>query len=241
MTDDAGEPRRFIYGRRGGPKLKPGQRRRLEVQLPALAVAPPAGGGRWEPAQLAAPGTRALWLEIGFGGGEHLAWQAARHPEATHLGVEPYRHGVAALLARVEAEGLTNVRICVDDARLVLAALPDGALRRLHVLFPDPWPKRRHHKRRLVNTETVGEMARALRPGGELRLASDDTDYVGWMLAALRREPRLAWRARRAADWRTRPANWPATRYEEKARAAGRVCVFLRFVRRRLENDAGER
>jgi len=231
-----GEPRRFIYGRQRGPKLKPGQRRRLETQLPALAVSLPAGGERWAPAALLAPGTRALWLEIGFGGGEHLAWQAERHPDVTHLGVEPYLNGVASLLARLEARRLTNVRICVDDARLVLQALPEASLERLHVLFPDPWPKRRHHKRRIVNGETVPRMARTLAPAGELRLASDDSDYVTWMMAALRGEPRLAWSARRAADWRERPADWPATRYEEKARAAGRVCVFLRFTRRDEEN-----
>jgi tRNA (guanine-N7-)-methyltransferase len=236
-----GEPRRLIYGRQRGPKLKPGQRRRLDTQLPALAVAPPAGGARLAPAALLVPGTRALWLEIGFGAGEHLAWQAEHAARATHLGVEPYLNGVAALLARIEARGLHNVRICVDDARLVLAALPDGALERVHVLFPDPWPKRRHHKRRLVNRHTVAEMARTLGPGGELRLASDDPDYVIWMLAALRAEPRLRWRARRAADWRERPHDWPATRYEDKARAAGRTCVFLRFVRRAGENDGAAR
>jgi tRNA (guanine-N7-)-methyltransferase len=227
-----GDPRRFIYGRQRGPKLKPGQRRRLATQLPALAVSPPAGGERWTPAALRAPATRALWLEIGFGAGEHLVWQAQRRPDVTHLGVEPYLNGVASLLARVEAEGLSNVRICVDDARLVLAALPDASLGRLHVLFPDPWPKRRHHKRRIVNTRTVPHMARTLAPGGELRLASDDSDYVTWMLAATATEPRLVWQARRARDWRERPADWPATRYEQKARAAGRSCVFLRFVRR---------
>jgi len=236
-----GEPRRFIYGRQRGPKLKPGQRRRLETQLPALAVALPPGGERLAPAALLVPGTRALWLEIGFGAGEHLAWQAEHHPSATHLGVEPYLNGVAALLGRVEARGLDNVRICVDDARLLLAALPDGALQRVHVLFPDPWPKRRHRKRRIVNHRTVAEMARTLVPGGELRLASDDPDYVTWMLAALRAEPRLSWRARRAADWRERPPDWPATRYEDKARAAGRTCVFLRFVRGEGENDRGAR
>jgi tRNA (guanine-N7-)-methyltransferase len=230
------EPRRFIYGRHRGPKLKPGQRRRLDTQLPMLAVVSPAGDEWWAPAALLAPGTRTLWLEIGFGAGEHLAWQARHHPDVTHLGVEPYLNGVAALLARIEADGLTNVRLCVDDARLVLRALPDAALARLHVLFPDPWPKRRHHKRRIVNRATVAEMARTLAPGGELRLASDDSDYVTWMLAALRGEPGLVWQARRPADWRQRPPDWPPTRYEEKARAAGRVCVFLRFTRRGGEN-----
>jgi tRNA (guanine-N7-)-methyltransferase len=237
---NAEEPRRFIYGRQRGPKLKPGQRRRLATQLPALAVSPPPGGERLAPAALLAPGTDRLWLEIGFGAGEHLARQAERHPYVTHLGVEPYLNGVASLLARIEERRLANVRICVDDARLVLAALPDAGLERIHVLFPDPWPKRRHHKRRIVNRRTVHHMARTLVPGGQLRLASDDSGYVTWMLAAVSSEPRLTWPARRAADWRERPADWPATRYEDKARAAGRCCVFLTFTRVGEEN-ASER
>jgi len=232
------EPRRFIYGRRHGPKLKLGQRRRLETRLPAVGVTLPAAGGVFDAAGLLAPGTHGLWLEIGFGAGEHLAWQAERHHDVTHLGVEPYLNGVASLLARIEAAGLDNVRIVVDDARLVLDALPTASVGRISILFPDPWPKKRHHKRRIVNATTVREMARVLTPGGELRLASDDPDYVTWMLAALAAEPRFRWRARRAADWRERPPDWPATRYEEKARAAGRVCVFLRYTRRGEESAA---
>jgi len=236
------QPRRLLYGRRRGPKLKPGQRRRLETQLPAVALEVPAGGAFADPAQLLAAGTRTLWLEIGFGGGEHLAWQAERRRDVTHLGVEPYLNGVAALLARVEAAALDHVRIVVDDARLLFAALPNASLERIHVLFPDPWPKVRHHKRRLVNTEAVAEFARLLVVGGELRLASDDAGYIAWMLACLRHEPRLAWTAQRAADWRDRPEDWPATRYEAKARAAGRACVFLRFVRTGHEDsDAAPR
>ncbi len=221
-------PRRVLYGRRLGPRLKPNRRRLLDELLPVLRLEL-AGGQRLEPCDLLRPGTDRLWLEIGFGGGEHLAWQAERQPTATHLGVEPYLNGVASLLAEVENRGLGNVRILVDDARLLLDALPDGAVERIAVLFPDPWPKVRHHKRRIVNRNTVAAFARLLAPGGELRLASDDPGYVAWMLEATLAEPRLEWLAVRADDWRRRPDDWPETRYEAKARAAGRPPTFLHF------------
>ncbi|HEX5079879.1 MAG TPA: tRNA (guanosine(46)-N7)-methyltransferase TrmB [Geminicoccaceae bacterium] len=177
------------------------------------------------------PDRRPLWLEIGFGGGEHLAAQAAAHPDRGLIGCEPYVSGVARLLALAEAQDLANLRIVVDDARLLLEALPDGCLERIFVLFPDPWPKARHHKRRIVNAASAAQFARLLQPGGELRLATDDMDYARAMLLALLPVPRLAWLARGAADWRTRPPDWPPTRYEEKARNAGRPCVYLRFRR----------
>lgn len=230
MSEAAG--RRTLHGRRQGPRLRPSRRRLLETLLPRLALRLPPEGGRLDPRDLLAPGTDRLWLEIGFGGGEHLAAQAAAQPAVTHLGVEPFRNGVASLLARIETDGLANVRILVDDARLLLDALPPGSLERITVLFPDPWPKRRHHKRRIVNPSTVAAFATLLRPGGELRLASDDAGYVAWMLAAVQAEPRLLWLAERADDWRRRPADWPPTRYEAKADAAGRRSCFLRFCRR---------
>jgi len=148
------------------------------------------------------------------------------------IGVEPYLGGVARLLAYIEEKRLANVRILVDDARLLLASLPDGCLGRVFVLFPDPWPKKRHHKRRLVNRETAAAFARVLRAGGELRVATDDPGYACWMLDALLREPHLEWLAASPRDWRERPADWPETRYEAKARAEGRRPYFFRFRRR---------
>jgi tRNA (guanine-N7-)-methyltransferase len=121
--------------------------------------------------------------------------------------------------------------VLVDDARLLLKALPDATIARAFVLFPDPWPKLRHHKRRIVNPETVADLARVIRPGGELRLATDDPGYRRWMLATVLAEPRFAWLAERAKDWRERPGDWPPTRYEQKALTAGRRPVFLRFRR----------
>jgi tRNA (guanine-N7-)-methyltransferase len=225
------QPRRQIHGRRQGPKLRPGLRRLVEERLPAVGVSVDPAGAALDPLALFADRPRAVWLEIGFGGGEHLAAQAAANPDVGFLGVEPFLNGVAKLLRAIDEKALPNVRVLMDDARLLLKALPDASVERSFVLFPDPWPKLRHHKRRIVNPETAADLARVIRPGGELRLATDDQGYARWMLAALLAEPRFAWTAERAADWREPPADWVPTRYEAKARAAGRRPVFLSFVR----------
>jgi len=224
---------RFVYGRRRSHRLRPGRRHLLAERLPEVELVVPETG-RIDPDALFAD-RRRLWLEIGFGGGEHLAAQAAAHPDRGLIGCEPYISGVARLLALAEAQALTNIRIVVDDARLLLDALPDGCLERIFVLFPDPWPKARHHKRRIVNPTTAAQFARLLLPGGELRLATDDMGYARAMLLALLPVRELAWQASGPSDWRMRPADWPATRYEEKARSAGRRCVYLRF--RRLQDS----
>jgi tRNA (guanine-N7-)-methyltransferase len=220
---------RLIYGRRQGHRLRPGRQRQLAERLPELQINLPEAG-QLDPARLFAE-PRRLWLEIGFGAGEHLAAQAAAHPEVGMIGCEPYLAGVASLLATAEREGLGNLRVVVDDARLLLRALPDACLERIFVLFPDPWPKTRHHKRRIVNPATAAEFARLLAPDGELRLATDDMGYARAMLLALRGRPELVWQAERPADWRERPADWPPTRYEQKALAAGRRCIYLRYRR----------
>ena len=174
---------------------------------------------------------REIWLEIGFGGGEHLAALAGSHRDIGFIGVEPFVNGVARLLSLAEAASLDNLRILSDDARLLLRALPDASIGRAFVLFPDPWPKLRHHKRRIVNPDTVRDLARVLQPGAELRLATDDADYARAMLESVLAEPRFAWPAERSADWLVRPEDWPPTRYEEKALVAGRRPTYLRFVR----------
>jgi tRNA (guanine-N7-)-methyltransferase len=152
--------RGVVYGRRRSQRLRPGRRRLLEERLPEIQLAVPETG-RIVPATLF-PGQRRRWLEIGFGGGEHLVAQAAAHPDCGLIGCEPYLTGVARLLAKAETRGLANLRIVVDDARLLLDALPDGCLERVFVLFPDPWPKTRHHKRRIVNPATAAQFARLL-------------------------------------------------------------------------------
>lgn len=223
-------PRR-LYGRRGARKLRPGRSRLLNEDLPRIAV----------PADPAMPLTRdalfegrvsRLWLEIGFGGGEHLAWQAKANPDVGLIGCEPFMNGVASLLRHVDEGGLANVRIHPDDARDVIDRLPDGALDRTFILFPDPWPKRRHKERRIVSTETLDALARTMAAGSELRLASDDPTQIRWMLQIAPAHPAFAWQVQGPDDWWNRPADWPETRYEAKARAAGRRPVFLRFLRK---------
>jgi tRNA (guanine-N7-)-methyltransferase len=172
-----------------------------------------------------------VWLEIGFGGAEHLIWQAQRHPEVGFIGAEPFVNGVAKLLDAVEAKGLGNVRVWDDDARALLAWLPDASVSRVFVLFPDPWPKLRHRKRRIVSSAFGREIARILRPAGELRLATDIGDYAAQMLIEIGSVDGLTWTAERAADWRLRPSDWPQTRYEAKAGREGRRSAYLRFRR----------
>jgi tRNA (guanine-N7-)-methyltransferase len=211
--------------------LRPGQRRHKEELLPRLTVALP-DTGPLDPRSLFPLPVRAVWLEIGFGAGEHLAAQAERHPDIGFIGSEVFEDGIVRLLGEVERRGLGNVRLFTDDARLLLAALPPASLGRVFVLFPDPWPKRRHHKRRLIAPATLDLLASVMEDRAELRLATDDRGYLAWMLEYLTAHPDFRWLARRPADWRERPPDWPATRYEEKARTAGRRPAFLRFIRR---------
>jgi len=206
----------------------------LDELLPRLEIALPPPGETLDPAALFAPSGsgRPLWLEIGFGAGEHLAWQAESHPEVGLIGAEVFVQGVARLLRRIAEAGLANVRLYRGDAMALVAALPPAALARVFILFPDPWPKTRHHKRRIVQRETIDLLAAAMRPGAELRLATDDADYAAWILERLIAHPAFDWLARGPRDWRQRPADWPQTRYQAKALAQGRQPVYLRFQRR---------
>jgi tRNA (guanine-N7-)-methyltransferase len=230
-ADTTQAPARRIYGRRRGRPLRPGRRQLHETLLPRLAITPPAAG-LLDPSALFAGRKRAVWLEIGFGAGEHLAIQAEAHPEIGLIGCEVFENGIARLVAEIARRGLDNVRIFADDARLLLDALMPASLDRVFILFPDPWPKARHHKRRLVSTATLDRLAVLMRPEAELRLATDDRDYLAWMLERATRHPAFRWLAHGPANWRERPSDWPPTRYEEKALAAGRAPAFLRFARR---------
>ncbi len=173
-----------------------------------------------------------IWLEIGFGGGEHLLWQARQHPHIGCIGAEPFEDGVVKVLAGIEDHGLGNVAIHPDDARDLLRWLPPQSIGRAFILFPDPWPKRRHVKRRLINAHLLSLLARVMRPGAELRIATDIGDYARTILMAFQASPDFEWLAERPADWRTRAADWPPTRYEAKAEREGRRSSFLRFRRR---------
>ena len=173
-----------------------------------------------------------VWLEVGFGAGEHLVWQAKEHPDVGLIGCEPYINGVAKCLAHIEREGVSNVRLFTDDARLVMAALPDQSLSRAFVLFPDPWPKSRHHKRRFVQRDNLDILARLMKPGAELRLATDDPSYLPWMVEHACTHPAFEWLAERPPTGATRPADWPPTRYETEAhrRHADTSCGFRRTI-----------
>ena len=207
----------------------------MAERLPALGVDLPAPGEKLDLAAAFPGRPREIWLEIGFGGGEHLAWQAERHPNIGFIGAEVFEQGVARLLRRLDDAGLANVRVHHGDGRDMIDALPEHAIGRVFVLFPDPWPKARHHKRRLIRADIVTALAGIMTDRAELRLATDDMDYVRWMLERLVGHPAFEWTARGAEDWRTRPDDWPETRYEAKARAQGRRPAFLRFRRRPRE------
>jgi len=224
------EQRRF-YGRRKGRPLRKGQQQLMDTLLQRLALELPSAG-KLDPRSLFAPAVRQLWLEIGFGGGEHLAEQARANPDAGIIGCEVFLNGIATLLAQVAQHDLKNVRIHPEDARDLLDCLPDAALDRVFLLFPDPWPKRRHAARRFIQTERLDQLARLMKPGAEFRVASDDPGYITWALAHLTAHPDFQWLAQRPRDWRERPDDWPQTRYEAKALREGRKPCFFRFRRR---------
>jgi tRNA (guanine-N7-)-methyltransferase len=228
--------REQFYGRRRGRPLRVGQRERQTALLPELSFALPQSG-LLDPISLFLAEPREIWLEIGFGGGEHLATQAERHPDIGFIGCEVFENGVVKLLGEIDRRQLANVRIYADDVRPLLAALPPCSIARAFVLFPDPWPKARHHKRRLIAPAMLDHLAAIMIDDGELRLATDDPGYLSWMLEYTTAHPAFAWTARRVADWRKRPPDWPPTRYEEKARKAGRTPAFLRFRRRPRDED----
>jgi tRNA (guanine-N7-)-methyltransferase len=228
------EPERAFFGRRKGKRLRGQQERRLAELLPALRVTLPPDGQDLDPRTLfpALPTPPdAVWLEIGFGGGEHLAAQAAAHPGIGIIGAEPFVNGVVKLLAAIEERGLRNVRIRDEDVTALLARLPDACLERVYLLYPDPWPKRRQRKRRFVSDASLAEIGRVLKDGGLFRFASDIDDYAGWTLARAARCPVLHWTARTARDWTQPFPGWPGTRYEAKAVAAGRRPTYLEFAR----------
>jgi tRNA (guanine-N7-)-methyltransferase len=232
MTDnDTGPdaPRAF-FGRRKGHRLRQHQAELFDTLLPRLAVdlaapAPP------DLATLFAPAVSAVQLEIGFGGGEHLIAQAQAAPDVGFIGCEPFVNGMAKALAAIDALGLRNIRLHFGDAVDLLAWLPRGSLARVSLLYPDPWPKRRHWKRRFVQTERLADIARLLAPGGAFHFASDIPGYAAWTLERAIRCGALTWTAERADDWRRPWAGFVGTRYEAKAVREGRTPCYLVFRR----------
>lgn len=218
------------YGRRRGRKPSPRQAALLAHELPRVALnisdPPPA---RLE--GLFAPAVVEVWLEIGFGGAEHLLWQARTNPNLGLIGCEPFEDGIVKALSAIEQEKLANIRLHADDARPLLRWLPQASIARAFILFPDPWPKKRHHKRRLVSVATLRELARVMCPGAELRIGTDIGEYARWILLAVHEQRSFSWTAQGPRDWRERPADWPSTRYEQKALGEGRRCAYFRFRR----------
>lgn len=222
--------RRMLFGRRKGPKLTARQLELRRTLLPKISLRPEEGH---DPRAYFSPQRGGeltdVWLEVGFGGGEHLLWQAYAHPTVGLIGAEPYISGTAKLLSKLDPAVVPNIQLYEDDARDIIAALPDASVGRVFILFPDPWPKTRHHKRRFIQTETLDQIARILKPGGELRFASDDAGYLAYALERLMAHPAFRWAANGPKDWKTRPADWPPTRYEAKELHG--PPTFLRFVR----------
>lgn len=224
--------RSHSYGRKRGRKLRVGRRKLFQSRLPELAIAMPESGRSLDPRSIFPFAPSSVWLEIGFGAGEHIAWQAAANPGVGLIACEVYENGIASLLAHIEREGLENIRIQHGDGFEVIDALPEASIGRAFALFADPWPKTRHHKRRLIDEEGLVRLSRILRDGAELRLATDHVGYLRWMLEHILRSPQFEWTARTPADFRERTADWPATRFESKAAGQGRPATYLRLTRR---------
>lgn len=230
MSEDQPHRTGAFFGRRKGHPLRAHQATLFDSLLPHLSLdlAAPAP----DDLRMLFDGVDAVRLESGFGGGEHLISEAGRCPTIGFIGIEPFVNGMAKALAAIEQHNLQNIRLYHGDATDVLPWLPAASLARFDLLYPDPWPKRRHWKRRFVQDKSVAEIARIVQPGGEFRFASDIPDYVAWTLARLMRSPDFVWTAEQASDWRQPWPDWPGTRYEAKAKREGRVPCYLIFRRR---------
>ena len=216
------------FGRAKGKHLSAAQSALMRDVFPNFDVGPKISTGENPFEKETGP----LWLEIGFGGAEHLLWQAETNPQITILGVEPFLNGVSKAVKGLNENKLTNIRLYRGDARDVLALLPDSSLDRVFVLFPDPWPKIRHHKRRIINETFLIDLHRVIKPGGKFRFASDIIHYVDWTLTRLKAHGGFDWPVQKHLDWRVRPDDWPSTRYLEKALREGRSGHFFEFTRK---------
>ncbi|MEM7427282.1 MAG: tRNA (guanine(46)-N(7))-methyltransferase TrmB [Pseudomonadota bacterium] len=231
MSEESGKPRkRLLYGRQHGHRLRARQERLMRDLLPQLA-ADPVKIGRSGLSACFNPLPDRVFLEIGFGGGEHLAARSAACPQDGFIGAEPYLNGVAKLLSEIDESSVRNIRILHGDARDLIDALPDGSIDGAFLLYPDPWPKKRHHKRRFVSPENLAGLHRILRPGATFLFASDIEDYVSWTLRHVLDHGGFRWQAEGPDDWRRPPEGWPGTRYEAKALREGRRPHYLSFER----------
>lgn len=234
-TDPNGAPWRNFYGRRFGKTLRGRQADLLADFLPTISPK----GVEWDENPDRTPidmvdlfgDDRPVWLEVGFGAGEHMVAQAQANPDVGIIGCEPYINGVAACLSKVEREQLTNIRVLAGDARDMLDVIPEGTLDRAFLLYPDPWPKSRHHRRRFVIEENLRPLARAMKPGTRFHVATDIEDYVRQTLEVIHKMPEFEWTAESPADWRTPWDDWHRTRYEAKAIREDRTPHYMTFIR----------
>jgi tRNA (guanine-N7-)-methyltransferase len=219
-----------FFGRRKGHKLRIHQADLIENLLPHLSIHTD-GPSPEDLASLFDPPAERVRLEIGFGGGEHLIAEAQANPHVGFIGCEPYVNGMAKILTQIEAHNIGNIKLFAGDAAELLAWAPPHSLERIDLIHPDPWPKRRHWKRRFVQDLTVAAMARVLKPASEFRFVCDIDDYVAWTLQRLVRSPDFSWSAERADDWRLPWPDYTMTRYGRKATREGRRAAYLRFRR----------
>lgn len=232
QSQDEKPPRR-VYGRRLGRPLRPERLDVLETLLPRLGITQDelSAPGVLTPARLFGQAPPATWLEIGFGNGEHLLALMEDHPDDGFIAAEPFVNGMSAFLKSIKDKPHERMRVLMDDAILIADALADGCIDGIYVLNPDPWPKKRHFKRRIISPENLTRFARILKPGGLLMMTTDVDELAEWMATQAANHPAFTWTAESAADWRTPPPGWRATRYESKGARAGRLQTYLVFKR----------
>ncbi len=218
------QDRRRLWGRAKGKALSAYQKNLMENLLPQVSI----------PAENPLAGLNdytSISLEIGFGGGEHLLHCAGLYSDHCFLGAEPFVNGVAKALTGIEKRGVSNIRLHHGDARKIMETLPEASLDAIYILYPDPWPKPRHYKRRLIEEEFIADVHRILKPGGRLYFASDIISYIDWALARILRSGKFSWDMHSASDWLTPYDNWPSTRYEAKALREGRTPHYFTFIK----------
>ena len=227
------EDRPQFYGRRSARAPRPKRQAMIKAHLPRLALPDPLSlADPIDPHHLFTTARAQIWMEIGFGAGEHLAGQAEQHRDVNLIGCEPFMDGVGSMIRHAVERNLDNVRLLCDDSRPLLYRLKPASLDRVFLLFPDPWPKTRHAERRFIAKRNLDALASVLKSGAEFRVASDDMAYISWTLRHVMAHPAFEWMADRPDDWRRRPDDWVPTRYEQKALRQGKHCIYLNFRRR---------
>lgn len=229
-----------FYGRRSGRPIKPSQRKLLDELLPQLQITneqiASLSSNMDFPSLLQhfnfLGSPNELWLEIGFGGGEHLAAQAEQNPNVAFIGCEPFINGISSLLKHIKHKNLQNIRILPDDCRPFLKALPKEIFSKIFLLFSDPWPKRRHHDRRVINPDNLDLFSSLMKKNAELRVATDDPSLIKWSFEHLQAHPDFTWANPDPTDHQKRPMDWPPTRYEEKALCQGRKPFYFSYLKK---------